>query len=456
MAQAAGRRETITHQFRHADKIAPLSASALWPRQGRCTQQGAKRAMRIENVIFAPARGGFFYDDQAAIREGRSQDGVAYIGAPVTPGFSTVRQPSSALGIGLVLEDGAIVWGDMVSVQYSGAAGRDPVFEPPIIEQICRERVAPRLVGMDAHDGPANCAAAFAFGAEGRLPVAVEYGVSQALLRAAAYTQRLTIAEVVATALGLPAPCDPVPIFAQSGDDRHNGVDTMVLKGVDVLPHGLINSAEKFGPEGETFRDYVRWVAARIKALGAPGYHPILHFDLYGWIGLGISSDPQQIADFIARVCEDVPDHVVHIECPADYGSRTATIEHYAQIIERVDERARNARIVADEHCNTLDDIEAFIAARAAHIIQIKTPDVGDVMDTARAILAARKAGIGAYSGGTSAETDHSARACVHIALAARASMMLAKPGMGVNEGLMIVGNEQARALAEIANRASG
>jgi methylaspartate ammonia-lyase len=29
--------------------------------------------------------------------------------------------------------------------------------------------------------------------------------------------------------------------------------------------------------------------------------------------------------------------------------------------------------------------------------------------------------------------------------------MMLAKPGMGVNEGLAIVGNEQARALAEIA-----
>ena len=163
--------------------------------------------------------------------------------------------------------------------------------------------------------------------------------------------------------------------------------------------------------------------------------------------------EPDAIADFIGSRADEVPDHTLHIECPADYGSRDATIEAYAQIVERLDTQSPNARIVADEHCNTLADIEAFIAARAAHVIQVKTPDVGDLMDTARAIRAAKAAGIGAYSGGTSAETDLSARACVHVALTARASMMLAKPGMGVNEGLVIVGNEQARALAQIKSR---
>ncbi|MEQ8773285.1 MAG: methylaspartate ammonia-lyase, partial [Erythrobacter sp.] len=336
---------------------------------------------------------------------------------------------------------------------YSGAAGRDPVFDPGEIEAICRKRVVPRLIDMEAAAGPENAAFAFAYGDEGRLPLAVEYGVSQALLRAAAHSRRLTIAEVVAEALGLPAPDTPVPIFAQSGDDRHNAVDTMILKSVDVLPHGLINSAEKFGPAGTAFADYVRWVADRIGALGEPGYRPVLHFDVYGWIGLGISSDPREVARFIARLAESVPGYDLQIECPVDYGSRGATIENYATIVEMLDTLTDRARIVADEHCNTLADIEAFIAARAAHVIQIKTPDVGDLMDTARAIRAARGAGIGAYCGGTSAETDHSARACVHVALAARASMMLAKPGMGVNEGLTIVGNEQARTLAEIAAR---
>ena len=409
--------------------------------------------MRITDVIFAPARGGFFYDDQAAIRAGRRQDGIAYIGDPLTPGFAMVREPATALGIGLVLDGGAVVWGDMVSVQYSGAAGRDPLFDPARIEAVCRERVIERLIGMDARAGAENCAKAFAHEGEDRLPLALEYGVSQALLRAAAHARAITIAEVVAEALGLPAPTEPVPLFAQSGDDRRLAVDTMVLKGVDILPHGLINSAEKFGAGGETLREYVRWVAARTQQLGAPGYCPVLHFDVYGWIGLGISRDPRSIAEFIASLAEEVPDHTLHIECPADYLTRAATIENYAAIVEHLDRLAPRAKVVADEHCNTLADIEAFIAARAAHIIQVKTPDVGNLMDTAHAIVAARAGGIGAYCGGTSAETDLSARACVHVALAARASMMLAKPGMGVNEGLLIVGNEQARALAEIARR---
>jgi len=409
--------------------------------------------MRIENVIYAPARGAFFYDDQAAIRAGREMDGIAYLGEPLTPGFTKVREPARALGIGLVLEDGAVVWGDMVSVQYSGAGGRDPVFDPVAIEAVCRERLVPRLIGMDAGAGAANCAAAFAHERERRLPLAIEYGASQALLRAAAHARRMTMAEVISEALGIAPPDARVPIFAQSGDDRHDAVDTMIMKGVDVLPHGLINSAEKFGPGGSTFTDYVRWVAARIKALGKPGYRPALHFDVYGWIGLGISMEPRAIAEFIARLAEEVPGYTLHIECPADYGSREGTIENYAAIVETLDGLCENARVVADEHCNTLCDIEAFIAARAAHVIQIKTPDVGDLMDTARAIRAAKASGIGAYCGGTSAETDLSARACVHVALAARASMMLAKPGMGVNEALTIVGNEQARTLAEITAR---
>ena len=409
--------------------------------------------MKIADVLFTPVRGAFLYDDQAAIRAGRMQDGVAYLGEPVTPGFTRVRQPSTALSIGLLLDDGMVIWGDLVSVQYSGAAGRDPLFDPVRIEALCREVLVPRLVGLDATQGAANCIRALAYTETGRLPLAIEYGASQALLKAAAYSRRLTLAETVAEWLDLTPPTEPVAIFAQSGDERRSNVDTMILKQVDVLPHGLINSAEKFGPEGETFSDYVAWVAQRIGELGTPGYHPVLHFDVYGWVGFSIGSDPRKVAEYIARVAERVPDYTLNIECPVDYGDRSAQIENYAAIVDHVDVLAGNARIVADEHCNTLDDIEAFIAARAAHIIQIKTPDVGNLLDSARAIVAAREAGIGAYSGGTSAETDESARACVHVALAARANMMLAKPGMGVNEGIAIVGNEQARALATIRAR---
>ena len=106
-----------------------------------------------------------------------------------------------------------------------------------------------------------------------------------------------------------------------------------------------------------------------------------------------------------------------------------------------------------DERCNTLEDIELFAEARAAHLIQIKMPDVGSIADSARAVLTCKTHGVGAYIGGSCSETDLSARASVHIAVATQADMMLAKPGMGVDEGMMIVGNEMARVAALVAAR---
>lgn len=68
----------------------------------------------------------------------------------------------------------------------------------------------------------------------------------------------------------------------------------MILKAVDVLPHGLINSREKFGASGGTFREFVKWVAKRTREIGEPGYHPVLHFDVYGWIGFEMGMEPQK------------------------------------------------------------------------------------------------------------------------------------------------------------------
>ena len=407
----------------------------------------------IIDVIVAPAQGAFFYDDQAAIRDGRARDGAAYLGAPVTPGFPAVRIDAEALSIGLVLSSGGVAWGDMVSVQYSGAAGRDPLFQAAAITALVRDVLAPRLIGRPANDAMANCAAAFAPHDGARLPIAVEYGLSQALLHAEAQARGLTVAEVICADFGLPLPSHPVPIFAQSGEERQTNVDKMILKRVDLLPHGLINSRETFGDGGAAFVDYVRWVAQRVRALGAADYQPVLHFDVYGWIGLGIGTDPAQVAGFMAHVGEQVPGFRLHVECPVDYGSTQAQIENYARIVAEVDARTDQVAVVADEYCNTLDDIRQFCAAGAAHIVQIKTPDVGSLYDTASAITLARAHGIGAYSGGTCAETDLSARTCVHVAVACQADMMLAKPGMGVDEGISIVGTEQSRLLATLRAR---
>jgi methylaspartate ammonia-lyase len=104
--------------------------------------------------------------------------------------------------------------------------------------------------------------------------------------------------------------------------------------------------------------------------------------------------------------------------------------------------------ISVDEWCNTLDDIEGFVRRRAADVIHVKTPDLGGINNTIEALLLVRRSGLFAYCGGTCNETDRSAQISAHIAMACGAGQVLAKPGMGVDEGLMITGNEMARVAA--------
>ena len=131
-----------------------------------------------------------------------------------------------------------------------------------------------------------------------------------------------------------------------------------------------------------------------------------------------------------------------------DAGSKEAQIKALAALTAEVDRRGIAVELVADEWCNTKEDIVAFADAKAGHMIQIKTPDLGGVQNSAEAVLYCKEKGIGAYLGGTCNETDRSAQVCVHVAMATSPVQMLAKPGMGVDEGYMIVNNEMERILA--------
>jgi methylaspartate ammonia-lyase len=85
---------------------------------------------------------------------------------------------------------------------------------------------------------------------------------------------------------------------------------------------------------------------------------------------------------------------------------------------------------------------------KAGHMIQIKTPDLGGINNSIEAVLYCKQHGIGAYLGGTCNETARSAEICAHIAMGTQPTQILAKPGMGVDEGYMIVFNEINRILA--------
>ncbi|MCL2228087.1 MAG: methylaspartate ammonia-lyase, partial [Oscillospiraceae bacterium] len=170
--------------------------------------------------------------------------------------------------------------------------------------------------------------------------------------------------------------------------------------------------------------------------------------DVYGTIGMVFGTDAPAIADYLARLEKAAAPFKLRIEGPMDAEEREKTMLALCELTRIVDERGINVEIVADEWCNTLEDIKYFADNRAGHMVQIKTPDLGGIGNIVEAVLYCKERGIGAYQGGTCNETDRSAQVCVHLAMATGPDQILAKPGMGVDEGYMIVFNEMQRILA--------
>lgn len=412
--------------------------------------------MKIIDIVCAAGKTGFYFDDQAAIKAGAGHDGMAYIGKPMTEGFTSIRQAGEAISVLIILEDGQVAHGDCAAVQYSGAGGRDPLFLAEDFIPVIEKEIAPKLIGRDVSSFKALAEEFDSMTVNGkRLHTAIRYGITQAILDAAAKANRCTMAEVIKKEYATGLEITRRPIFTQSGDNRYENADKMIIKTADVLPHALINHVEtKLGKDGGILKEYVAWLRDRIVALRADStYAPIMHIDVYGTIGMAFDCDTTKMADYLATLVETAKPFKLRIEGPMDVGSLEGQIDALAALTAEVDRRGMDIELVADEWCNTLSDIKAFADRKAGHVVQIKTPDLGGVNNIADAIIYCNKVGIGSYSGGTCNETNRSAEVTTNIAMACGALQVLAKPGMGVDEGYMIVNNEMNRVMALVNRR---
>jgi len=407
--------------------------------------------MKIKQVLFTPGYSSFFFDDQRAVRNGAVHDGFVYSGKPVTSGFSAIRMPGETVSIQIQLDNGRWAKGDCAAVQYSGAGGRDPVFSAASVIPMLEKNIRQILIGTETDSFRTLVAHFENLEIEGKkLHTAVRYGLSQALLDAAALSQNITMAEVIIKEYGLPLRTKKVPIFGQSGDDRYINTDKMILKKIDVLPHALINNVDdKLGRDGSKLKEYIRWLVRRIKTLRTDSsYSPVLHIDVYGTIGQIFNNNTDKTAEFLAGLEKDTDGFSLYIEGPVDMESKLPQINTLSEIKRNLTKLGSRVKIVADEWCNLFEDIRDFTDADACHMIQIKTPDLGGIQNTIESVRYCKQHGMEAYQGGTCNETDISARVCVHAAVAAGADRMLAKPGMGFDEGYTIVHNEMQRLLA--------
>lgn len=450
---------------------------------------------KITHILAVPTLGAYYYDDLAALQANPMPISRRYTAKPVTPGFRHVREPAEAVSVGLVLDTGQVAWGDCIAVEFSGKAGRDPVFRTQEGIATIQGQVAPLLEGkqltgfralaadVDAltetvevehalpkHEPGQKLSRRDLFTAPSRLlrsrsdkpqseritvernlHTAIRYGVSQALLKAVALSRGTTMTEIICDEWNLLLPETPVPIHAQCGADRFDGADKMIVKRVASLPHSLVdNIPEHIGEDAVVLIRYARWLKARVDELGAPDYHPTIHLDVHGALGKIYDNQLGKVLGSLYALEQAVQPYPLRIECPVLMDSRAEQIETMKTLRAYIRARKMSVQIVADEWANNFEDIRAFVDAQAADLIQVKMPDLGGLHNAVEAVLACHEGEVDAFLGGSCAETDTSARISAHIALATRPAIVMAKPGMGVDEGIAIINNEIQRTLAQL------
>lgn len=410
--------------------------------------------MKIKDIILTKGRTGFFFDDQRAIKSDAKIDGAIYLGEPITPGFTSIRQAGESISVQIMLENGQVAYGDCAAVQYSGAGGRDPLFLAEDFIPVIEKHIVPMFNKQEVTTFSKMAKKLESITINGKkMHTAIRYGFSQALLDAVAKSTNRMMCDVIAEEYDTKVRETMVPIFTQSGDDRYNNADKMIMKRAEILPHALINNVEtKLGKQGEILKEYITWLRNRIIQIRdkASDYNPSIHIDVYGTIGQIFGNDNYgKMASYLKELADTAAPFKLHIEGPMDCGEREAQKIALCKLTALLDKQAIPVKIVADEWCNTLEDIKYFADNKAGHIIQIKTPDLGSIHNTIEAVLYCKKAGVGAYQGGTCNETNRSAEVCVHVAMATSPDQTLAKPGMGVDEGYMIVYNEMSRIIGQ-------
>ena len=188
----------------------------------------------------------------------------------MSPCFTRIIEPATIISIMLVLEDGQIAFGDCADVILAGVAGRDPAFNAKDHMDTVRGAVADALRGRDVSTFRENALEMDRFSPSGRrLHTAIRYGVSQALLHAAALSRRETMAEVIAREYGSTISTRPIPILASCHKDDPGQLDRVILKRVELLPHASFQIvSEHVGLQGEKLAAFVRRVASRVKEIG--------------------------------------------------------------------------------------------------------------------------------------------------------------------------------------------
>lgn len=400
--------------------------------------------INIKRITLVQGVGGFWVNDQPAIQLGATPDGFFYNEPSRSPGFSAIREPSIAYCVMIELTNGEFAYGDCVTVLNLGYGGR-PL--PLLAADMPRAQRALSVLFNGKSFASFREAAQELESDQWQDDIVrpVAFGVSQALLSAAALSESTTMVRVLMKEYGVEQYSRP-GIAGSCGGNWEMNVDKAIVRQIDMFPQSAIQTPDQC----ERLPQYVTWINERIRNLGGAGYQPDLHFDFHSSLGRLYGNDLDKVCDYLADIVERAGGYQVYFEDPLFAETADEALQRMAELREQLAKRGLPCRLIADEWVNAPGAVASFAQAQAAHAFQIKTPDNGSLINTIEAIRTCHQHGILAYLGGSCNETDISVRASVHVGIAMNVWRMFTRPGLGFDEGLMVTTNEMNRTIARL------
>ena len=401
-----------------------------------------KTTFRIAGFGMVEGIGGFWIADQEAVQAGSHADGFFFKGKTSSPLFDAIRTPSVAYCIALRLQNGQRAYGDCMTVANLGLGGRPNPLRLDALPAL-RHKLNEKLEGVTFNGFREACAMLDNWPEElGGRPVA--YGLSQAFLNAASLSSGMTAADVLRHEYDIDQVYERPGFAASCGPDWYKNADKAIVRNVAMLPHAAMQTAD----ECQRLPEYCSWIVERIGQIGAGGYRPDLHFDFHSSLGRMLGNDQDKVSDYLADVTKRAKGYQVYFEDPLFAHNAKEAVDLAASLRLRLEKSGLDCRLIADEWANAPGEMELFTQNQAVHCIQIKVPDNGSLTTTIEGLRMCQKNNVLAYLGGSCNETDISVRTTVHVGLAFGAWRLFTKPGLGVDEGLMILTNELNRAEA--------
>src|SRR5262249_50514514 len=290
------------------------------------------------------------------------------------------------------------------AVYYPGRAGVDPPVRAQELQPLVEETVAPLLKDRPVERFRAmNGVLGELDRRLGRVGTALKWGLGSALLNAVAASRRRSAAAVVADEWELPfSPARP-RLNGQHGLNWELGADKAIMARLAAYHRATHNQAM-----WTEHPQALEWFRQRVERF-APGYTPLIQFDLNGFPGRMFAHDVGAIVKHLGELEQAAFPLRLLVGSPVEMGTRDEQIAALTALRAEMRARGSTSALIAEFHCASRQDHLAFAAAQAADYQMVHAPTIGDVADVVQTVVDLKKRGIKVYLAGSATGTHGSA-----------------------------------------------